>query len=472
MSDAQHPDGVREVSVAPGDIRHGRLRRWHRAATELAAVPLLIILGFCGLAVVSIIADQTHSVGVLNSARQAAGHVVGKQAASTALQAIATGLVTVASITFSVLLLAVQQTAANLSPVVLDQFIRRRSNQAFLGFFVGLTLFSYVVMAAVQNSTPPILGATLATLLTIVALLILLLLVYSTVAQMRPANVVRVIHDRALAARREEERILARTRRESTSGHPVAALYRAKITGYLTHLDLDRMQRALATAEDAEICLHVTLGQHISYGEPVATVRDGHIDRAEAIARHVAAALTVSAQRDLAHDPTTGIDQLGNIAWTSGSTAKHNPEIAREALNALEDIAARWLIDKPESRPTQDPPERLAIIYREDDLDRLLDVFYSMLIAAHESHQHTFAAAVLYAYSRLLQRASGPVGQRLRRDLSQVTDILNDIPSSPQLRRARGTVDAAAQGQPVPARIAPATPDQRTSDDRKAKHSH
>jgi len=456
MSDDQHPDGVREVIVAPGDIRRGRPRRWRRTATEFAAVPLLVILGFCALAAVSIIADQTNSVGVLNTARVAAGHVVGKQAASTALQAIATGLVTVASITFSVLLLAVQQTASSLSPVVLDQFIRRRSNQAFLGFFVGLALFAYVVMAAVQDSTPPILGATLGTLLTVVAVLVLLLLVYSTVAQMRPANVVRVIHDRTLVARREEERTVASTRRRSTSGHPVAALCRAKVTGYLTHIDLNPMQRALSTAEDAEICLHVTLGQHVSYGATLATVRDRDINRAEAIARQVVAALTVSAQRDLAHDPTTGIDQLGNIAWTSGSSAKHNPEIAREALNALEDIAARWLADKPASMPSQDLPEPLAIVYREGDLDRLLDVFYSMLIAAHESQQHTFAAAVLHAYSRLLQRAPGPVGRRLRRDLSHVTDILDEIPSSPQLRRARRAVDTAVQlGQTAPAPTGP-----------------
>lgn len=45
---------------------------------------------------------------------------------------MATGLVTVTSITFSLLLLAVQQTASSLSPVVFDQFVRRRSNQIYL----------------------------------------------------------------------------------------------------------------------------------------------------------------------------------------------------------------------------------------------------------------------------------------------------------------------------------------------------
>jgi uncharacterized membrane protein len=437
--------GIRQVAVSPRHLRRGRRRRWARALREFAGVPLLVLLAFCLLAVVSIIADQTHSVGPLNDARAAAGRIVGKDAATMALQAIATGLVTVASITFSVLLLAVQQTASSLSPVVFDQFIRRKRNQAFLGFFVGLALFAYVVMAAVQNSTPPILGATMATLLTLVALVILLVLVYSTVSQMRPTSVVRVIHDQTLAARREESALVRRTRRQSTSRHDVAAIYPAGTNGYLTHVDLELLESALADAGDAEICLHVTTGQHLCYGDPVASVRDGNVDRAEHIARQVAAALTISPQRDLAHDPTTGIDELGNSAWTSGSTAKQNPEVAREALFALEDLATRWLTTDPAHQP-EEQGRRLPIVYRDNDVDRLLDVLYSMLVVAHESQQHMLAATVLGSYDHLLRRAPAGPRERLERDIIQARELLDDIPDSPQLRAARRAEYSGAKG--------------------------
>jgi uncharacterized membrane protein len=428
---------VREVTISPDDVRHGRPRRWWRAFRELAAVPVLVVAAFCCLAVASIIADQTRSVGVLDAARTAAGHVVGRQAATAALQAIATGPVTVTSITFSVLLLAVQQTASNLSPVVFDQFIRRRSNQAFLGFFVGLALFAYVVMAAVKDATPPILGATIATVLTVVALAILLVLVFSTVAQMRPTSVVRAIHDRALAAREEEAALLRRTRRESTSGHDVAALYRARVTGYVTHVDLDLVASALESAGDAEICLHVTLGEHVSYGDTLATVLDGDLDRAESLARRVATALSVSPQRDLAHDPTTGIDELSNIAWTSGSTSKQNPEVAREALYALEDLAARWFTEDAAEGSTRSVGPPIAVVYRDTDRDRLLDVLHSMLVVAQESHQTLFAATVVGVCSALLRRLDGPARDRLRTDLAEAGALLDAIPTSPALDRAR-----------------------------------
>jgi uncharacterized membrane protein len=435
---------VREVTIAPADVRHGRLRRWGRSFRELAGVPVLVVVAFACLAALSIIADQTQKVAWLDDARTVAGHIVGKQAATAALQAIAGGLVTVTSITFSVLLLAVQQTASNLSPVVFDQFIRRRSNQMFLGFFVGLALFSYVVMAAVKDQTPPILGATIATLLTVVALVILLVLVFSTVGQMRPTSVIRAIHDRALTAREEEAALLRATRRESISPHEVAAVYRARVTGYVTHVDLGLLTDALEGADDAEICLAVTLGDHVTYGDTLATVLDGDLDRAESLARKVATALSVSPQRDLAHDPTTGIDELSNIAWTSGSSSKQNPEVASEALFALEDLAARWFAEDAASDSAGDTvadttPDRrtVGVVYQDTDRDRLLDVLHSMLVVAHESHQTLFAAAVVGVYDALIHRVDAATRDRLCRDLMDAGALLDTIPASPALDRAR-----------------------------------
>jgi len=103
-------------------------------------VPLAVVAAFVVAAVVSIFLDQSHAS--LRGLRHVLGHIVGVGAATAALSAIAGGLVTVTSITFSVLLLAVQQTAASLSPVVFDQFVRRRANQVYLGYFVGLGIYA------------------------------------------------------------------------------------------------------------------------------------------------------------------------------------------------------------------------------------------------------------------------------------------------------------------------------------------
>jgi hypothetical protein len=435
-------------------------RQVWRGIRDLAALPVLVVLAFAVVAAVSIVADQTEAVGALNGLRRALGHVVGSNAATNALSAIATGLVTVTSITFSVLLLAVQQTASSLSPVVFDQFLRRRSNQAFLGFFIGLALFAYVVMAAVQDETPPIVGATIATLLTVVALMILLILVYSTINQMRPTNVLRVLHDRALAAREGEAELIRRTRRRSRSHYDVAARYLSRATGYVSGINVGRLEQLVAGQDAIEIELAVTVGDHVSYGDLLAVVRDGDRDRAERTARQLGRLLQLSKTRDLSTDATTGVDEIGNIAWTSTSSAKHNPEAGREGLFALRDLAARWMLDDPagESCDHGAPGvEELPVVYRDNDLDRALSWIYSLLIAAHESQQHLIVAEVLDTYRALLALAPDDVRARLRDDVQKAFGVVQELPVSPTLEAAWRDILRAVDLRPSDVLDAPST---------------
>ncbi|WP_306207287.1 DUF2254 family protein [Actinoplanes sp. RD1] len=419
-------------------------RRWQhlrRGLRDFVAVPLLVITGFMVLAVLSIIGDRTHAP-VLDAVRSATQKIIGDQAATTTLQAIATALVTVTSITFSMLLLAVQQTAASLSPVVFDQFVRRRANQGFLGFFVGLAIFACIVMAAVRDDTPPVLAAATATLLTGLALTCLLVLVYTTIAQMRPANVLRQLHDRALRAHRRERDLIRRTRRRELSTARVGATCRCDAIGYVIGIDLECMTRALARVPGAEIRLHIVLGQTLAYGDVIATVRHEDERAAQGLADEVRVAVLIDTEPDL-NTAGTGIDSIANIAWTSASTAQQNPEVARQALHTLRDLAARW-IEHEAVPPGDDAEDRLPIVYPDGDLDRILQVLYSMLVAAQESHQHLTAAHLLETYETLLSSATGEVAERLRDDVTRARPLLADMPASPVLQRIHRRLDPSS----------------------------
>ena len=417
-----------------------------RALREFVAVPMLVVTLLLLLAVASIFGDQAHG-GVVATLRESLGHLIGKQAASATLAAVATGLVTVTSITFSVLLLAVQQTASSLSPVVFDQFVRRRANQVFLGLFVGLALYAYVVMAAVQQGTPPIIGAFLATVLTVSALGCLLFLVYSTIDQMRPRNVMRQLHDRAVRAHDREAALVARTRRTSRSRLPVRATYRSRTFGYVESIELQVLDGPPAAepggddadaAQQPEIELHVALGDEVALGDLVASVRARDERTAEQIRDRVARAVTLSPAPDLDFDATTGVRDLSNIGWTSGSTSKQNPAVAAQALHALRDLAVRWTSEG--DRTGADPAR---VVYPDDDVDTVLDAFYSAVVAAHESHQHDQAARVLDAYTAVLACAQGRVADRILDDLQAMRPMLDQLPPSPRLDAARRRADAA-----------------------------
>ncbi len=426
------------VQRRPGFETSNNWRLVVQAIREFALIPIGVVAGFLVLAGICILADQADVPGLSMIADALAG-VIGKDASSIALQSIATGMLTVTSITFSVLLLAVQQTASNLSPVVFDQFVRRRLNQVLLGFFVGLSLFSYVVMAAVQDRKPPLVGAGVATLLTMVAMLLLLVLVYTTVDQMRPTNVLRQIHDRALAARDRQAHLRARTMRAEESSRPVTATYRCNAMGYVTGIDLEALGRALERVPKAEIRLHVTLGQAVSYDDVIATVSDDEQDEADSLVGEVRKAVRLERRRDIDWDATTGISEIANIGWTSGSTAKQSPHVAREAVDVLKDLAARWGgAEKDEDAAADpEPSDRLRVVYRDGDLNRVLESLYSLVVAAHESHQHLTAARVLLAYGDLVGRVRDDVRARILRDLDALTPLLDQMPPSPMLDDAR-----------------------------------
>ncbi|MDQ6727786.1 MAG: DUF2254 domain-containing protein [Actinomycetota bacterium] len=402
-------------------------------------MPLGVVAAFVVMAAATIVFDQSHA-GWLSAPRHTLGHFVGKGAASAALSAIATGVVTVASITFSVLLLAVQQTAGSLSPVVFDQFVRRRSNQVYLGFFVGLGIYAYVVLAAVQPDTPPVLGAALAILLTIIALLILLTLVYSTLNQMRPVNVIFAIRTTALGARERERELLARTRRTPCATGPAEETAVSPGTGYVTGIDLEAVRTALEGAESAGVELVVTLGTYVVAGDPVAHVR-GAGDQASQVAAAIGAEVVeLGRQRDVEVDATASVEELANIAWTSGSTSKHSPEIASESLNALRDLLCRWSND---DAPTPDPSGVLPVSYRDDDCERVVDAMLDLVAVAHESQQQQTMARVLAAFTETLPRLREVERRRVATGLREAAPLLAQRAWTPKLRSAGARAVAA-----------------------------
>lgn len=189
-------------SLGPGERGISHLYETiRRAFAEFLTIPTSMILGFLLLAAGSHALDRTE-IAWLEPIRQVLKAYVFANAKATSdlLSTIAGGLITITSITFSLLLLAVQQSAASMTSEVFDQFLRRRHNQAYFGFFVGLALYTLVVLATVGDPFNPIYGATLAILLTVIALYLLILLLYTTINQIRPVEIIETIHDHTLAA--------------------------------------------------------------------------------------------------------------------------------------------------------------------------------------------------------------------------------------------------------------------------------
>ena len=296
-----------------------------RAFAEFLLVPTCVIIGFLLLAFGSYLLDsvQFGSLAIFRVFLKT--HIFADaQATSSLLGAIASGIITMTSITISLLLLAVQQSAGSMTSQVFDQFLRRWHNQIYFGFFIGLALYSLITLATVNNPYNPVFGGTIALLGTIAALYFLLLLLYTTINQMRPDNIIEAIHDLILEARENQLHSISQTRSVSLYDGRIRLPVKAETHGFVTHIHFDVIEKAIKEIE-TEIVLQFSVGDYVAYQDVIAEVKTDSIEDAEKIVEAVKDAVELEHQRDISLDPAYGIQQLSMIAWTSISTAKSNP---------------------------------------------------------------------------------------------------------------------------------------------------
>ncbi|MDP9417368.1 MAG: DUF2254 domain-containing protein [Actinomycetota bacterium] len=374
----------------------GRLRR---GVAEFLRLPLLVtaLFSLAGVAV-AILDAKGPKEGPL---RGLAEMIAPGAGAADFLTSVATTIVTVTSITFSILLLAVQQTASSLTAVVFDQFLRRIANQLYFGFFVGLSAFSFIVLGAARKDPEPVFGAAVAMVLTVVALVVLLFLIHGSIDQMRPASVIRSIHELALQARERELVKLGRTRarRRSPEGAPERRVC-VLDTGYVVTVDLDQLARVAAAAgRDVEVIVEGRLGDYLVFGDVAARLVgvDPDEDRWD---DEVLSAFGIDDIRDVDAEAGYATDQLENIAWSSTSSSQQNPNTASAAIRALRDLLARWIVggERDRSHRAQETDD-LPVVYVDGAVTRLLRSLGTITVATAESRQAQTCTELLKAFT-------------------------------------------------------------------------
>jgi len=419
----------------------GRGEGMRRAFAEFLTLPSLVILAFLALAVITHALDQRRPEWLEPLRALLQGHVFSQPAQTDhLLGTVASGVITVTSITFSMLLLAVQQTASMMTQQVVDQFLRRRPNQFYFGYFVGLGIYALAILATINPPFNPVLGGTAALVLTAIGLYMLLLLLYVTLDQMRPPVIVRAIHDHTLAARVRQSELLVRTRRRSRSEGPVLEQIRSVCNGFVVRIDFRALEAALADAgPQMELDLRARIGTYVAYGDLIADVRgcrEGDIAR---IRQAVVGAFRLERQRNLDRDPAYGVEQLVNIAWTSISTAKSNPAPGLLIIHCLRDMLARW-VGGLDGGIVAERDGALPIVYQDDLLPEMMDAFETLAVVSSESMQHQSYAAVLNTLAGMLGRLPPELQRRTEDMVRRILSVLGDHVLTADLEEALHTL--------------------------------
>lgn len=396
------------------------LRQELKSLWSFLAIPLGVVVLFLIIAAVTYQVDSSLTDEWI--ARSSALHFLSDlfgddDSVRSLLSTIASAMITVTSITFSLLLVAVQQAAASFSNQILQQFRQRKTNQFYFGFFVGLSLYTLVTLATTRELHHPLFGALIAIVMTVIALLIILVLIFTTIEQMRGSSVIEEITRNIRSARENEHELLKTTRRSATEGLPTQFRYSARRSGDVTGFDLKRIRKALdECAPDAEALLCVSDGVYVGRGDVIVEIRATERlseDAKDALEKAIHGCIHIGEEPQLQADPQVGLGQLATIAWNNTSTAVSNPHPPILICRAVRELAWEW----SDKAPAGDESSR--IVYPDYSLERALQLLEAMGAASAESKQPQTLAELYSAYAALLPK----VDARFRRQLEEAVRL-------------------------------------------------
>lgn len=305
------------------------------------------------------------------------------------LGAIAGSCITIVSVVYSLLLIALTFASMQFSPRILTNFVKDRVTQVTLGLFVGTFAYCLLLIPSVRSGAHAWMPQMSLTLAMALAASCFLVLTYF-INHIAFAIQVNYIVDRIAS---EIERVLKFVFGPPHKGHPKeqeafvepssGTQVLCRKSGYIQYVDIMRLFK-LAVRTNSTICIHRNVGQYIPAGVPCITITP--IESCETaqfgaqIQNEALSCFEMGPLRSMEEDVEFGVLQLVDIALKAISPAVNDPSTAINCIDRLSQIlslAAK--LDPPETRLSDDKGV-VRIIRRQSSFPRLLGVAYDQII--------------------------------------------------------------------------------------------
>jgi uncharacterized membrane protein len=249
---------------------------WARLRESLWFVPSLIVLAAVVLAVAMVELSGLVTSDVLERWPRLFG--AGAEGARGMLSAIASSMITVAGVTFSITMVAVTQASAQYSPRILRNFMRDRANQVVLGIFVGIFAYCLVVLRTIRGGDEsqfvPSIAVLVGILMALLGIAVLIFFIHHIATTLQASEIIsriaretcdtvdQLFPDEIEEAAPPEADPIPQPATGPWS--PVAA----KDTGYIQRADLRRLV-GIADQHDLVIRVERAAGDFVIGGQPL-----------------------------------------------------------------------------------------------------------------------------------------------------------------------------------------------------------
>jgi uncharacterized membrane protein len=322
---------------------------WFEMRWSFWFAPAVIVVGAVGLAMVLIAVDSTMDLDVLKRWPLLFG--AGTAGARGLLTAVATSMITVAGVVFSITIVALSLTSSQYSSRILRNFMRDRNNQVVLGVFLGIFAYCLVVLRVMRGGDEEAFVPSLAVLggliLAFVGIGYLIFFIHyislsiqssSIIANAAQETIISVDRffpdglgdDIELGA---EDELGDYLQNQSWVAVP------ARKTGYLQSVDEDALL-ALASDRQTIVRMERGVGEFVIEGTPLVSLADpeGSI---EETADAIDAVFVISPYRTVEQDASFGIRQLVDIALKALSPGINDTTTAVMCVDYLGAIFVR-----------------------------------------------------------------------------------------------------------------------------------
>ena len=277
-------------------------------------------------------------------------------ASRTVLNAVASSLITVTSLTFSLTVVTLQLASSQFSPRLLRTFTQDLFVQVTLAIFLATFTFSLTVLRSVRSGEEggaafvPRLAVTVAFLLALASVVALVLFLAHLTRQIRVETILLQVRDDA--AKTMSTNLIRHDdpgATKSVPGPPTTAhVLTASLSGFLTRFDQGELVKA-ASESDTIVSVERHPGSFVVRGTPIghvwsrdqAPVGSGDLDR---LHDRVMAAVHVGPERTAAHDVAFGLRQITDIVIKALSPGINDPTTAIHGLGQTSALLAQLTV--------------------------------------------------------------------------------------------------------------------------------
>lgn len=302
------------------------------------------------------------------------------------LSSITSSLLTVTTVTFSIIMVALVLASQQYSPRVIRNLMRDSRPQYVLGLFIGTFLYSLLVLAQTSSIQDrvfvPLISILFSVILTLASIVAFIFFIHHVAESIQASNIIGQAAASTLALLGErfpasvgdpgDDAALERSR---PAGKPVAVA--SPQAGYVQAVDAVLLLN-ISARDDLVVEMARAIGDFVPAGNPLLYVW-AELPLAPAQVAELQNTYEIGAERTFFDDILYGFRQLVDIALRAISPAINDPTTACMSIDHMANILVQAARQPDPAQQRYDQSGRLRVIARGVDFAHMLDSAFSQI---------------------------------------------------------------------------------------------